>query len=63
MPLGTNKGEVMVAVIDFIVDVGVVADDEDTERLAQQVIEEEIDRARTTIARRLTSVGVEVSIR
>jgi hypothetical protein len=53
----------MVAVIDLNVDVGIVADQEEAERLARQVIDDELGRARSAITQRLTTLGVEVSLR
>jgi hypothetical protein len=59
------KGAVehMVVVISFVTDVGVLADGPEAERLAQQVIDEELERARTAILERLTAQGIDVSMR
>ena len=53
----------MVVVIDFVTDVGVLADDEDAEQLALEVIEQELQRARTAILERLFDLGIGASIR
>jgi hypothetical protein len=53
----------MVVVISFVTDVGVLADGPEAERLAQQVIDEELERARTAILERLTAQGIDVSMR
>jgi hypothetical protein len=52
----------MVAVITLTTDVQVLADDEEAELLAQSVVAEEMTRSRAAIVRRLTDLGVEVSM-
>lgn len=53
----------MVAVIDLVTDVGLLADGDHAERLAWQVIQEELARAREAIVDRLTAAGVDVLMR
>jgi hypothetical protein len=52
----------MVVVITFVTDVSVLADQEDAERLARAVIDEEVERTRAAIVARLVDLGVEVTM-
>jgi hypothetical protein len=62
-PIQKGGARNMVVVIDFVTDVGVLADDEDAEQLALEVIEQELQRARTAILERLFDLGIGASIR
>jgi hypothetical protein len=52
----------MIAVIKIKADVGVMADSEEAEEVADRVISEELERTREAIVERLVALDVEVSI-
>ena len=53
----------MVVVLEFFMDVRVLADSEETDTLARRIIEQELARAREAIVDRLTAAGVQASVR
>lgn len=53
---------VLVAVIEFLGDVRVLADCDEADTIAQQVVDEELSRAREAILDRLSRAGIEASV-
>jgi hypothetical protein len=52
----------LLAVVEFLSDVRVLADCEEADAIAQQVVEEELARARAAILDRLAKAGLEASV-
>jgi hypothetical protein len=60
--LSSAWGTTVVAVIQLIADVSVLADSDEADRIAKLVIDEELDRARDAIKERLVQLGVNVTL-
>jgi hypothetical protein len=53
----------VLVVIEFLTDIGVLADSEEADELARRIVDEELARARAAIVDRLEAEGVEASLR